>query len=93
MPEPPSYSAVRAMLRILETKGHLRHEVDGTRYVYLAVVEKKSARHSALQNLVETFFDGSTEKVVAALLAREELSDDELERLSSLIEQAKKEGR
>ena len=93
MPDPPSYSAVRAMLRILETKGHLRHELDGTRYVFLPVLAKQSARKSALQNVVDTFFEGSTEKVVAALLGREELSGEELETLSGMIAQAKKEGR
>lgn len=93
MPDAPSYSAVRAMLRILEIKGHLRHELDGTRYVYLPVLAKQSARKSALQNVVDTFFEGSTEKVVAALLGREELSEVELEQLSGMIAQAKKEGR
>ena len=93
MPDAPSYSAVRAMLRILETKGHLRHEVDGTRYVFLPVLAKQSARKSALQNVVDTFFEGSTEKVVAALLGREELSEGEIETLSGMIAQAKKEGR
>jgi len=93
LPDPPSYSAARTLLRILEDKGHLRHELDGTRYVYLPVVAKQSARRSALRDVVETFFDGSAEKVVAALLDRDGLSDEELERLSSLIEQARKEGR
>ena len=95
MPDPPSYSAVRAMLRTLEDKGHLKHEVDGTRYLYLATLAKGSARKSALQNVVDTFFEGSTEKVVAALLdlSGDELSDQELERLQALIEQARQEGR
>ena len=93
LPDPPSYSAARTLLRILEDKGHLRHELDGTRYVYLPVVAKQSARRSALRDVVETFFDGSAEKVVAALLDRDGLSDEELERLSSLIEQTRKEGR
>jgi predicted transcriptional regulator len=93
LPDPPSYSAVRALLRILERKGHVRHELDGTRYVYLPVVAKHSARRSALRDVVETFFEGSTEMVVAALLDRGELSDGELARLSALIEQARKEGR
>ena len=93
MPDPPSYSAVRAMLRILETKGHLAHQLDNTRYVYFPTLPKQNARKSALQNVVDTFFEGSTEKVVAALLDRDDLADDALEKLSALIEQAKKEGR
>jgi predicted transcriptional regulator len=93
LPDAPGYSAVRAMLRILESKGHLRHEDDGTRYSYLPTLPKQTARRSALQNLVETFFEGSTEKVVAALLDRDDLTDEDLARLSSLIEQARKEGR
>jgi predicted transcriptional regulator len=93
LPDPPSYSAVRALLRILEQKGHVRHELDGTRYVYLPVVGKQSARRSALRDVVETFFEGSAEKVVAALLDRGELSEPELDRLSAMIEQARKEGR
>ena len=93
MPAAPGYSAVRAMLRILEGKGHLRHEDDGTRYSYLPTLAKQSARKSALQNVVDTFFEGSTEKVVAALLDRDDLSEDDLARLSALIELARKEGR
>ena len=93
MPDPPSYSAVRALLRILESKGHLRHEDDGTRYLYLPTLPKQSARKSALQNVVDTFFEGSIEKVVAALLDRDNLSEEDLARLSALIEQTRKEGR
>ena len=93
MPDPPSYSAVRATLRILEGKGHLRHEDDGTRYFYLPTLPRERARRSALKSLVDTFFEGSVEKVVAALLGREDLSRKELARLSALIEQARKEGR
>ncbi len=95
MPDPPGYSAVRALLRILENKGHLRHELSGTRYVYLATVGKESARRSALRSMVDTFFEGSASKVVAALLdlSRADLSEQELARLSQLIEQARKEGR
>ena len=94
MPDAPSYSAVRAMLRTLEDKGHLRHEAEGTRYLYLATLAKGSARKSALRNVVDTFFEGSTEKVVAALLeSGDDLSDEELERLQALIEQARQEGR
>jgi len=95
LPDPPSYSAVRALLRILENKGHLRHEHSGTRYVYAAMVGKESARRSALRSMVDTFFEGSASNVVAALLdlSRDDLSDQELARLSRLIEQARKEGR
>ena len=94
MPEPPSYSAVRAMLRLLEEKGHVRHEQDGPRYVYLPTVNRDKARRSAMRHLVRTFFDGSTEDAVAALLESDaRMSDDELERLARLIETAKKEGR
>ena len=95
LPDPPSYSAVRALLRILENKGHLRHELSGNRYVYLATVGKERARRSALRSMVDTFFEGSAAKVVAALLdlPREDLSAQELARLSRLIEQARKEGR
>ena len=95
LPDPPSYSAVRALLRILENKGHLRHEHSGTRYVYVATVAKQSARRSALRSMVDTFFEGSASNVVAALLdfSRDDLSDEELRRLSRLIEQARKEGR
>jgi BlaI family penicillinase repressor len=93
MTKAPSYSAVRATLRILETKGHLRHEDDGTRYFYLPTLPRERARKSALRNLVDTFFEGSTEKVVAALLGHDELGKRDLERLSALIERARKEGR
>ena len=95
LPDPPGYSAVRALLRILENKGHLRHELSGTRYVYLATVDKQRARRSALRSMVDTFFEGSAAKVVAALLdlPRDDLSAQELARLSQLIEQARKEGR
>src|ERR671925_464450 len=68
LPDPPSYSAVRALLRILEQKGHLRHEQDGPRYVFLPTVPRDRARRSAMRHLVRTFFDGSTEDAVAALL-------------------------
>ena len=93
--DPPSYSAVRAMLRILEDKGHLRHEQDGPRYVYLPVVAPDTARRSVLEHMVRTFFNGSTEQAVAALLDTPDLrlSDDELERLSRLIRQVRAQGR
>lgn len=94
LPDPPSYSAVRAMLRLLEDKGHIRHEQDGPRYVYLPTVNRDKARKSAMKHLVRTFFDGSTEDAVAALLQNDAgMSDAELERLSKLIDSAKKEGR
>lgn len=94
LPEPPGYSAVRAMLRLLEEKGHIRHEQDGPRYVYLPTVNRDKARRSAMRHLVRTFFDGSTEDAVAALLQSDNgMSEGELERLSKLIEGAKKEGR
>ena len=93
MPSPPSYSAVRAMLRVLEEKGHLRHEEQGARYVFLPTVPREKARRSALKQLVRTFFDGSTEQAVAALLdlSAAKLSSEELNRLSKLIDQARKE--
>jgi predicted transcriptional regulator len=95
LPDPPSYSAVRALLRVLEDKGHLRHEELGPRYVYLPTLPRDKARSSALKQLVQTFFEGSTEKAVAALLdmPSTRLSDEELDRLARLIDQARKEGR
>src|SRR5215472_6554963 len=95
IPDPPSYSAVRAMLRILEQKGHLRHVAEGNRYVYRPTVPADRARRSALKSLLQTFFEGSPEKAVAALLdmSRSELSAEDLDRLSRLIEQAREEGR
>jgi predicted transcriptional regulator len=93
LPDPPSYSAVRALLRILEDKGHARHEARGTRYVYLPMVPRERARNSALSRIVKTFFDGSAAQAAAALVDSGSLSDDELEKLSSLIKRARKEGR
>ncbi len=93
LPDPPSYSAVRALLRILEEKGHARHEAQGTRYVYLPMVPREKARNSALSRIVKTFFDGSAAQAATALVDSGSLSDDELAKLSSLIEQARKEGR
>jgi predicted transcriptional regulator len=95
LPDPPGYSAVRAMLRVLEEKGHLRHDQQGPRYVFLPTVPRDKARRSALKQLVQTFFEGSTEQTVAALLdlSASKLSDAELDRLSQLINQARKEGR
>jgi predicted transcriptional regulator len=93
LPDPPSYSAVRALLRILESKGHARHEQQGTRYVYLPVVPRDSARRTALTRIVKTFFEGSAAQAAAELLDSSTLSDDEFNHLSSLIERARREGR
>lgn len=91
----PSYSAVRALLRILELKGHIRHEEAGRAYVYMPLVRRADARQSALSHLLKTFFDNSAEQAVAALLAirAEKMSDAELERMSKMIDAAKSEGR
>ncbi len=95
MPDPPGYSAVRAMLRLLEEKEYLHHQQDGQRYVFLPTLAREKARKSALKQMLQTFFDGSTEEAVAALLdlSRTKLTQDELTRLSKLIEDARKEGR
>ncbi len=95
LPDAPSNSAVRALLRILENKGHIRHVADGTRYVYLPTLTRDRASRPALASVLETFFDGSTEKAVAALLdlSKADISDEELDRLSLLIDQARMEGR
>ena len=95
LPNAPSYSAVRALLRILEQKGHIRHEEEGRAYVYMPLQRRDSARQSALSHLLKTFFDNSAEQAVAALLAikGEKMSEAELERMSKLIDAAKKEGR
>jgi len=94
LPDPPSYSAVRALLRLLEEKGHVRHEQDGPRYVFLPIVNRERARRTALKHVVRTFFDGSATDAVAALLESDStLSDSELDRLSTMIQDARKEGR
>ena len=95
MPEPPSYSAVRAMLRILEEKGQLKHEQDGPRYVYSTTMPVERAGRSALRDVVTTFFAGSAEEAVATLIDMNErkLSADELDRLAELINRAREEGR
>jgi BlaI family transcriptional regulator, penicillinase repressor len=87
LPDKPSYSTVRAQLRVLEQKGHLRHEEHGLKYVYFPAISRDVARRSALRHLVETFFEGSAERVVAALLGGEgsRLSAEELDRLARLI--------
>src|SRR5258708_6703468 len=89
----PSYSTVRTQLRVLESKGHVRHEEEGLRYVYAPALRRHAARRSALRHLVETFFDGSTEKVDAALLGGEgaRLSEGELDRIAAIVAKAKKE--
>ena len=94
VPDPPSYSAVRAKLRVLEEKGHIRHEEEALRYVYLPVVARDSARRSALRHMVSTFFGGSVEETVAALLdlSATNLSRGDLDRISEMVKQAKKEG-
>lgn len=94
LPDPPSYSAVRAMLRILEDKGHVKHEQDGPRYVYVPTVGRDNAKRSALHHVLKTFFDGSTEQAISALLddSASKLSDAELDRLARLIDQARTTG-
>ncbi len=95
LPDPPSYSAVRALLRVLEEKGHVRHKQDGPRYVFYPTVSRDRARQSALKQVVGTFFEDSTGQAVATLLdmSAKEMSDVELDRLAELIEQARKEVR
>lgn len=94
LPDPPSYSAVRAMLRILEDKGHVRHEQDGPRYVYVPTIARESAKRSALRHVLQTFFDGSAEQAISALLDDDaaKLSEKELDRLERLINQARQTG-
>jgi predicted transcriptional regulator len=89
----PSYSTVRTQLRVLEEKGHVRHQEEGRRFVYLPAVPRSTARKVALRHVVDTFFEGSVERVVAALLGGEatRLSDEELDRIQRLVEDAKKE--
>ena len=93
--DPPGYSAVRAMLRILEEKGHVEHEEDGPRYVYLPTLPREEARASLLKHVVTTFFNGSTEQAVAALLESSDtrLTAAEIKRLSRMIQQARRQGR
>ena len=95
LPDPPSYSAVRGLLRILVDKGHLAHREDGVRYLYRATVPREQARTSALRRVLSTFFEGSAEKAVAALLdlSDGDLSDEELARLARRIDAAREEGR
>ena len=93
LPDQPSYSAVRTILRVLERKGHIRHVEEGLRYVYLPEVERETAKKSAIQRLVSTFFDGSAKAAAAALLdpASAQLSDDDLKDLEGMIRKARKE--
>jgi BlaI family transcriptional regulator, penicillinase repressor len=95
MPDAPSYSAVRAMLRILEEKGHLKHQEEGLKYVYAPTVARDKAKRSAVQHLLDTFFNGSPEQIMAALLdvSSTRLTREELDRMSAMIEKAKKEGK
>ena len=95
LPDPPSYSAVRALLRILEEKGHLKHRNEGARYVYLPRLSRQTASRSALKRVVSTFFAGSVAQAMAALLetADADLGEPELQKLLQMIEQARKEGR
>jgi predicted transcriptional regulator len=94
MPDPPSYSAVRALLRILEEKGHVRHEQDGPRYVYAPTLPRNNAQRSALRHILQTFFNGSAEQAISALLDDQSarLSTAELDRLANLIDHARKSG-
>lgn len=95
LPDPPSYSAVRALLRILEQKGQVKHRKNGARYIYLPIRSRHTASRSALKRVLRTFFDGSVEQAVSALLSGSDakLSDHELDRLSELIDQARREDR
>jgi BlaI family penicillinase repressor len=95
LPDPPSYSAVRALLRVLEDKGHLRHKQEGPRYIYSPTLPREEARETALKHVMKTFFDDSTEAVVTALLdiSEEDLSEDDYRRISDLIQKVRKEGR
>lgn len=95
MQDPPSYSAVRAMLRVLEEKGHVKHESEGLKYVYVPSVGRDKAKRSAVKHLLDVFFPDSPEQVVAALLdvSRKRLTAEELDRMTEMIEKAKKEGR
>jgi len=95
LPDAPSYSAVRALLRVLEEKGHLRHQYDGPRYAYLPVVPRERARRSALRGLLRNFFENSHEQMIAALLddPSSDISTEDLDRLARMIEKARKEGR
>jgi BlaI family penicillinase repressor len=91
MPDAPTYTTVRGLLRALEAKGHVRHEDDGGRYVYIPTLTKQRAAKSALKHVVQTFFDGSPSRAMAALLGAERaLDEDEIERLAQLVESARR---
>jgi len=94
MPDAPGYSAVRALLRVLEEKGHVRHEAQGAKYVYLPTVAPNKAKRLAVKHVMDTFFAGSPEKIVAALLdvSAARLTDEELGRMAAMIERARKDG-
>jgi predicted transcriptional regulator len=94
LPNEAGYSTVRTQLRVLEQKGHVRHEKEGVRFVYIPTVPRRVARKTALRHLLETFFDGSPEKAVAALVGGEaaKLSDEQFERIADVIAKARKEG-
>ena len=91
----PSYSAVRTLLRVLADKGHVRHRAEGLRYVYLPTVAREKAKRTAVRHLLKTYFNGSPEQIVAALLdvSSTELTRDELDRMAEMIEKAKREGK
>lgn len=95
IPDPPSYSTVRALLRVLEDKGHLKHTQQGPRYIYSPTLPREEASQNALKHVLKTFFDNSTEDIVAALLniSEEDLSEEEYKRLTKLIKKAQNEGR
>jgi predicted transcriptional regulator len=95
MPDAPSYSAVRAMLRVLEEKGHIRHQEEGMKYVYAPVIAAGKAKRSAVKHVLDTFFGGSPEQAVAALLdvSSSRLTNEELDRMAQLIEKARQEGK
>jgi predicted transcriptional regulator len=95
MPDAPGYSAVRAMLRVLEEKGHVRHQAEGLKYVYVPTVARDKAKRSAVKHLLDTFFKDAPEQVVAALLdvSSTRLTRAELDRMAEMIERAKKEGK
>jgi predicted transcriptional regulator len=95
MEDPPSYSAVRAMLKILEDKGHIRHQAEGLKYVFAPVIAREKAKRSAVKHVLDTFFGGSPEQIVAALLdvSGERLTKEELDRMAEMIERARQEGK
>lgn len=95
MDDAPSYSAVRAMLRVLEEKGHVRHQEEGLKYVYVPVVAREKAKRSAVKHVLDTFFAGSPEQIVAALLdvSASKLTREELDRMAEMIEKARREGK